>query len=234
MDTLIHCLSELNIDIDDEQVSLFNRYYDLLILRNREMNLTSVTEREDVILKHFVDSIALLKYYDPSDKDIIDVGSGAGFPGVPLGIMCRSCRIVLLDSSGKKVSFLNDLVGELGLPGVTAIHGRAEELAHDIHFRDRFDAAVSRAVSNLSTLSEYCLPFVNNNGVFISYKSGNIDDELLNAGNAVDKLNGRIGSVEKFTIPGSDYSRSFVFIDKIGNTPDMYPRRAGIPSRKPL
>ena len=234
MDTLIKCLSELNIEISNNQIELFDRYYDLLIYWNNRFNLTSVTEKEDVLIKHFADSVALLKYVDLTGCTLLDVGSGAGFPGIPLKIMCNSCNVVLLDSLNKRIGFLNEVINDLDLSGINAVHGRAEDLARDPDYREKFDYVTSRAVAGLNTLSEYCLPFIRTGGHFISYKSGDIDNELNESSNAIGILGGRIGNVYRFSIPGTEYERSFVCVDKINRTPDAYPRKAGIPSKKPL
>ncbi len=234
MNTLEKCLSQLNIGISNEQIALFNMYYDLLVFWNKKFNLTSITDREEVFIKHFADSIALIKYADPSGKYLIDVGSGAGFPGVPIKIMCDTCNVVLLDSLSKRIGFLNEIIRELSLTDIIAVHGRAEDVSRDRSFREKFDFVTSRAVANLSTLSEYCLPFVRCGGYFVSYKSDNIDDELNESSNAINVVGGKIKNVNKFCIPGTDYGRSLIFIEKIKNTPAIYPRKAGVPSRKPL
>ena len=234
MDRFISCLSQMNIDIDDEQLDLFERYYEMLISWNEKINLTSITDREDVYFKHFADSICILRYIDLSGKTVFDVGTGGGFPGIPIKIMCPECKVTLLDSLQKRVGFLNEVISSLELSGIQALHGRAEDVAFDKRFRESSDVCVSRAVANLRTLSEYCLPFVNKNGFFISYKSGSIDDELTEAGNAISVLGGQTDSVEKFSIPGTDYDRSLVFIKKIKNTDKRYPRKAGTPQKKPI
>ena len=227
-------LTEWNINISEEQIDLFERYYDLLVSWNEKINLTSITGKEDVYIKHFADSISLLSKTDLSGKSLIDVGTGAGFPAVPIKIMCPDCKIVLADSLNKRISFLNELISELGLTDICAIHGRAEDLGSDRQYREKFDVAVSRAVANLSTLSEYCLPFVKKEGIFVSYKSGKVDDELPGVENAVKILGGKIKEVVKFSIPYTDYERSFVFISKIKETGKKYPRKAGTPSKDPL
>jgi len=234
MDTLIKCLSELNIEISNNQIELFDRYYELLICWNNKFNLTSITDKEDVIVKHFVDSTALLKYVDLSGCTLLDVGSGAGFPGIPLKIMCNSCSVVLLDSLNKRIGFLNEVIKDLGLSGINAVHGRAEDLARDQAYREKFDYVTSRAVASLSILSEYCLPFVRIGGQFISYKSGDVDTELIDSSHAFNILGGRIGNVYRFCIPGTEYERSFICAEKSTRTPDAYPRKAGMPSKKPL
>ena len=227
-------MGQLNIDISDKQLDLFERYYEMLISWNEKINLTSITDREDVYFKHFADSICILRYIDLSGKTVFDVGTGGGFPGIPIKIMCPECKVTLLDSLQKRVGFLNEVISSLELSGIEALHGRAEDVAFDKRFRESSDVCVSRAVANLRTLSEYCLPFVNKNGFFISYKSGSIDDELTEAGNAISVLGGQTDSVEKFSIPGTDYDRSLVFIKKIKNTDKRYPRKAGTPQKKPI
>ena len=234
MELLRSCLSEWNIGIDRKQEDLFLRYYDLLIEWNNKINLTAITDKDDVIIKHFTDSISILKYIDPAKKTIIDIGTGAGFPGIPIKIICPSCKVVLLDSLNKRIGFLNEVISSLGLSDIECIHGRAEDIAKDSDHREKYDIVVSRAVSRLNILSEYCLPFVNIDGLFISYKSGSIDEELEEASGAVLKLGGSMGSVERFRLPNSDLERSLVIIKKTGHTMDKYPRKAGVPERKPL
>lgn len=234
MNSFLDCMGQLNIDISDKQLDLFERYYEMLISWNEKINLTSITDREDVYFKHFADSICILRYIDLSGKTVFDVGTGGGFPGIPIKIMCPECKVTLLDSLQKRVGFLNEVISSLELSGIEALHGRAEDVAFDKRFRESSDVCVSRAVANLRTLSEYCLPFVNKNGFFISYKSGSIDDELTEAGNAISVLGGQTDSVEKFSIPGTDYDRSLVFIKKIKNTDKRYPRKAGTPQKKPI
>ena len=234
MELLRKCLARWNIDIDDTKLDMFEEYYKLLISWNDKINLTSVTKKDDVIIKHFTDSLALLNYLDISGKNIIDIGTGAGFPGIPLKIMCPSCNIVLLDSLNKRVSFLDKVINTLGLSGIHAVHGRAEELAFDIDYRERFDLAVSRAVADLRVLAEYCLPFVDLSGLFISYKGGNIEEELSGSIHSISILGGSFDRIEKFLLPATDIERSFVFISKIQNTSDRFPRKAGRPLKKPL
>ncbi len=234
MDLLKKCLEKWNIDIDDDKVRKFTRYYELLIEWNKKINLTSIVEKDDVVVKHFVDSIALIRFTDLTDLSVIDVGTGAGFPGIPLKIMVPDCNIVLLDSLNKRIGFLQNVIEELGLEKIETVHGRAEDTAHVSEHREKYDIVLSRAVANLSTLSEYCLPFVKDGGIFVSYKSGNSEEEINGSDNALSKLGGIIERVEKFSLPGSDYDRSLVFVKKIKKTPSCYPRKAGTPSRKPL
>ena len=199
------------------------------------MNLTAITEFEDVLEKHFLDSIAVARFVDMTgDLSVIDLGTGAGFPGMPLKIMFPNLKITLADSLNKRILFLNEVIDALGLEGVTTVHGRAEDLAADQNYREKYDYCVSRAVANLSTLSEYCLPFVKVGGSFISYKSGEIEEELSAAKKAIFLLGGQVKEVIPFRLDGTDINRSFVMIEKVKKTPKAYPRKSGIPSKKPL
>lgn len=243
MEQLRKSAIQLGIELSDEQINKFQKYYEMLIETNKVMNLTAITGKEEVILKHFVDSISIvkvlpdmIKYIDSDDISIkiLDLGTGAGFPGIPLKIVFPAIDIVLLDSLNKRINFLNSVIDELQLSGINAIHGRAEEMARNKEYREKFDLCVSRAVANLSTLSEYCLPFVKINGKFISYKASEIEEEVDNAGNALKILGGNLTTVKKITLPESDIERSFVIIDKVKNTPKTYPRKAGTASKNPL
>ncbi len=234
MDLLKKCFDELGIDIDEIKISQFSRYYDLLISWNEKFNLTSITDKDDVIIKHFVDSVILLKYMVLSGKSVLDVGTGAGFPGIPLKIMCPDISLVLVDSLNKRITFLDEVISELGLLGCETVHSRAEDLALNKDFRDGFDIVTSRAVAGLNVLTEYCLPFVKKEGLFISYKSGKVDEEIAQAKNAIKTLGGISGSLYEYTLPQSDIGRSLVCIRKISYTPKQFPRKAGIPSKKPL
>ena len=240
MNKLVSICNQINIEISDNQIKCFEKYYELLIEKNKVMNLTAITEKEDVIVKHFIDSIALIPYLLDkgininSELSIIDIGTGAGFPGLPLKIMMPDVKFTLLDSLNKRVSFLNDVIDELNLTGINAIHGRAEDFASDKMYRENYDICVSRAVANLSTLSEYCIPFVKRDGYFISYKAGESEEEINGSKNAIKILGGKINTVEEFILPGTDASRVFVFIKKIDCTDKKYPRKAGVPAKKPL
>ena len=230
-----HGLSELNICLSDEQKSHFIKYYEMLVEKNKVMNLTAITEFDEVIEKHFLDSLALSTIMDLHQSlYVLDLGTGAGFPGIPLKIAFPELNIVLMDSLQKRVKFLQEVIDELGLTDIQAIHGRAEETGRNKLYREQFDLCVSRAVANITTLSEYCLPFVKEGGRFISYKSSSIDEELEEGKKGIFLLGGKVSDLHKFQLPDSDLQRSFVVIDKVKKTPKAYPRKAGTPSKDPL
>lgn len=229
----INMLKEIGVTLTEKQVDQFMKYYEMLVEKNKVMNLTSITEFDEVIEKHFVDSLQIAQYVDLTQEvSIIDIGTGAGFPGIPLKIAFPEIKVTLLDSLNKRINFLNEVIDELGLEKITALHGRAEDYGKNGAYREQFDYCVSRAVANMSSLSEYCLPFVKVGGSFIPYKSGNIDEELEQAKKAVFLLGGKIEKVEKFAL--SEAQRSFVFIKKEKNTAKKYPRKAGLPTKEPL
>ena len=228
-------LNELGIILTDKQRQQFDKFYELLVEWNKVMNLTGITDYEEVNEKHFVDSLSIVKAIDmESVQSVIDVGTGAGFPGIPLKIAFPHLKVVLLDSLNKRINFLNEVIAQLGLTDIKTIHGRAEDYAKQAEYRENFDLCVSRAVANLSTLSEYCLPYVSMNGMFVPYKSGEIDEELENSKKAVKILGGKIENVVKFQLPGTEIGRSFVKVRKIANTNKKYPRKAGLPAKEPL
>ena len=221
--------------VEKRHACQFLKYYEMLIEKNKVMNLTAITEFEEVVDKHFADSLSLVRSGRSIEKaSIIDVGTGAGFPGIPLKILYPEMKLTLLDSLNKRIGFLQEVVDELQLRNVTLIHGRAEDVARNPEHREKYDMAVSRAVSNLATLSEYCIPFVKKGGSFIAYKSEKTEEELGLADKAVRVLGGKIEAVESFVLPGTDYVRTLVVIDKIGNTGNKYPRKAGLPSKDPI
>lgn len=228
-------LNTFGVSLTEKQIHQFLRYYELLVDKNQVVNLTAITEYEDVLKKHFVDSISLVKAMDLSnDLSIIDVGTGAGFPGLALRIAYPNLKVTLLDSLNKRIQFLNEVIDALGLTGVDTVHGRAEDFAKPGKLREKYDLCVSRAVANLSTLCEYCLPFVKVGGLFVSYKSEKISEELASANNAVFILGGRVERQVEFMLPDSEVYRNLVLIKKEKESPAKYPRKAGLPAKDPL
>lgn len=235
LDSFQNDLEELHISLEEQQLHQFMLYYDLLLEWNQVMNLTAITDFDEVCKKHFIDSLSLIKAYDVNKKtNVIDIGTGAGFPGIPLKIAFPDLEITLLDSLNKRVSFLNTVIDNLGLKDIEVYHGRAEDFAKKENFRERFDLCVSRAVSNLATLSEYCIPYVKIDGYFISYKSEKLVEELEDAEHAISLLGGKIENQVTFQIPHSDIGRNLLVIHKIRKTPESYPRKAGLPLKKPI
>ncbi len=233
-------LKELHIELSDHQMEQFITYYEMLVETNKVMNLTSITEFDEVIKKHFVDSLCLVKAFDngaayfDENRKVIDIGTGAGFPGIPLKIAFPKLEITLLDSLNKRVGFLQNVISTLQLDGIEAVHGRAEDFAKPEMLREKFDLCVSRAVANLSTLSEYCIPYVKVGGKFISYKSEKLDEELKSAEHAIQTLGGQVIQQVDFILPGSNIYRNLCVIEKKEVTPAKYPRKAGSPLKKPL
>lgn len=228
-------LKELDITLSEKQQAQFYRYYELLVEWNKVMNLTGITEYEEVNEKHFIDSLSLVKVLDISKiNTVIDIGTGAGFPGIPLKIAFPHLKVTLLDSLNKRIKYLDAVIDELELKDIHTIHGRAEEYARKEEYREKYDLAVSRAVANLSTLSEYCVPYVKVGGMFVPYKSGEIDEEVKAAQTAIKVLGGKQTEVVKFTLPGSDINRSFVKIQKVKSTGKKFPRKAGLPAKEPI
>lgn len=228
-------LNELGVRLNDIQKEQFDRYYELLVEWNRVMNLTGITDYDEVNLKHFTDSLTIVRINNMENvPTLIDIGTGAGFPGLPIKIAFPHIKVILLDSLNKRIKFLDKVIDELNLDNVFTLHGRAEDYAKKVEYREQFDTCVSRAVANLSTLSEYCLPFVKEGGNFISYKSAESDEEISHSEKAINLLGGKINRVEKFVLPGSDMRRALVKIDKVKSTPKKYPRKAGMPGKEPL
>jgi 16S rRNA (guanine527-N7)-methyltransferase len=238
---MIKDFSSFDIKLTGKQIDQFDKYYQLLIKWNEVMNLTAITEFSDVCKLHFVDSISGSKYFDFSKKDysLVDIGTGAGFPGIPLKIVFPDLHITLLDSLNKRLNFLNEVIDQLGLNekgSIKTLHGRAEDYCtvKEGSLRESFDIAVSRAVANMSTLSEYCLPYVKVGGSFIAYKSEKAQEELKNAKGAIHLLGGKLVATEEFLLPDTDVSRTICIVEKKENTSKKYPRKAGVPSKQPL
>lgn len=235
VDNFRKSLEQLQIELTDKQIRQFLQYYEILIEWNSFMNLTGITEYNEVVNKHFIDSLSLIKVLDVSKSvNVLDMGTGAGFPGIPLKIAFPNLKIVLLDSLNKRIKFLNEVILRLNLENITAIHGRAEDFGKNPLYREQFDLVVSRAVANLTTLSEYCIPYVKKDGYFISYKSGTIQEELEQSKRAIKILGAKLTKVETFILPETEIERSLVMIQKKKETPNIYPRSAGKPSKEPI
>ena len=223
----------INIEMNNEQAEKFYKYMKLLIEWNEKINLTAITEENEIILKHFIDSLTVLKYINQTDR-IIDVGTGAGFPGIPIAIMMSNTKITLLDSLNKRINFLNDVIKELELKNIETIHSRSEDCGKDISKREYYDIAIARAVANLTTLSEYLLPFVKIGGKMICMKGSEVGEELKNADFAIKELGGEITLKDEFCLPNSDIKRNIIVAKKVQYTPKKYPRKAGLPSKEPI
>lgn len=232
---LINALKQLHIEVENETISKFERHMKLVLEWNEKVNLTAITDADDFIKKHFVDSVLCANFDEITKADtIIDVGTGAGFPGVPLAVLFPQKQFVLMDSLGKRIKILDEIVNELGLLNISTVHARAEDLARKKEYREKFDVCVSRAVANLAVLSEYCLPFVNIGGAFISYKGPDAYEELKQAEKAIEILGGEAGSIKKMEIDDFDLNHNIIIINKKRRTPDKYPRKAGIPAKEAI
>ena len=230
-----NAFEKIGIALSERQVWQFERYYEMLIQKNEVMNLTAITEFGEVVQKHFLDSLMIRRLMEPkAGERWLDLGTGAGFPGIPLKIVHPEPKLVLLDSLSKRVKFLQEVIEGLELKEITAVHGRAEELARKTEYREQFDCCVSRAVANLASLSEYCLPFVRVGGCFVPYKSEKIQEEVRGAEKAVRILGGKIERQEEFMLPESDIYRCLLCIRKERQTPEKYPRKAGTPTKEPI
>ena len=225
--------NKININLTEEQIDKFYKYMKLLLEWNEKINLTAITDENEIILKHFIDSLTSLKYIKENDN-IIDVGTGAGFPGIPIAIMMPNTKITLLDSLNKRINFLNEVIKELNLKNVETIHSRSEDCGKDILYREKYDISIARAVANLSTLSEYLLPFVKIDGKMICMKGSEVEEELNNSKYAIKELGGEISLQDEFCLPDTYIKRNIIVIKKIKYTPKLYPRKAGLPSKEPL
>ena len=234
-DFLRDSLEKIGYNATDLQCEQLNSFHKLLCEWNEFMNLTGITEYDEVVIKHFVDSLAVNCVYSFKKTDrVVDIGTGAGFPGIPLKIMYPNTDFTLLDSLNKRIKFLDEVIRQTSLKNIETLHGRAEDYAKNRDYREKFDVCVSRAVANLSTLSEYCLPYVKVGGCFIAYKAGQLDEELKASERAVKLLGGEIADVHKLTLPDTDIDRTFVVIKKTAATSKKYPRKAGLPAKEPL
>ena len=226
-------VNEINVDTTENQISKFYDYMNLLLEWNEKINLTAITKPDEIILKHFVDCLTIQKYIC-NNKKLVDIGTGAGFPGIPLAIINEKNNFVLVDSLNKRINFLNDVKEKLKLENVDTVHSRAEEFCQNKIYREKFDIAVSRAVANLSVLAEYLLPAVKVGGKIICMKGNQIEDELNDAKFALKELGGKVKLKEEFCLPGTDMKRNIIIIDKVKETPKKYPRKAGTPAKQPL
>lgn len=234
METIFKNLAQkIDVELSDEQVNKFFVYKDLLKEWNQKINLTAIDDDMGIILKHFIDSLTIEKYIN-NGTTLVDVGTGAGFPGIPIKIANKSISVTLVDSLNKRINFLNEVIGRTNLEKIRCIHGRAEDVSRETLMRENFDYATARAVANLSTLAELCLPFVKIGGEFICMKGNNIKEELSEAQKSINVLGGEIISTEKIVLPETDIERNIVIIKKVKSTPPKYPRKAGTPAKEPI
>lgn len=232
---LASALGGLGLEPGEAQLDQLLSFYEMVVEKNKVMNLTAITEYAEFLCKHFIDSLVICRKLELSKiTHMIDIGTGAGFPGIPIKILFPEIQVLLLDSLNKRVNFLNEVIGALGLSGIRATHSRAEELAGKPEYREKFELCVSRAVANLATLSEYCLPYVAVGGQFVAYKSGNVEAEIKEAAYAIRTLGGEVSEIESFCLPGTEIERSLLHIKKNKRTPKSFPRSAGMPAKSPL
>lgn len=235
LDSFKKGLEDLKISLSEEQMDQFIKYYELLIEKNKVMNLTTITDFNEVVEKHFLDSLSLVKVMDMSKvQTVLDMGTGAGFPGIPIKIAFPHVNITLVDSVNKKIEFIRESADKIGLHNIETKHGRVEDLGHDEKYREQYDLVVSRAVASLPSLVEYCLPFAKVGGAFLSYKSGKVDEELDSAKKAIQVLGGNLVKDERFQIPGTEMERAFLLIKKEKPCAKKYPRKAGTPTKTPI
>ncbi len=231
---LIEGSRQMGINLTGEQISAFKDFYDFLMQENKKYNLTAIKGEKEAAVKHFLDSLACVKFFNFEKKVVVDLGTGPGFPGIPLKIYCPCMKLILLDSIRKKVDFLTSLIEKMGFSGTEALWERAENIGANPRYREKADIVISRAVAPLNVLAELCLPLVKKGGFFIALKGPNIDHELENAKKAVDLMGGIVERVENFILPIIPEERAIIFIQKAGHTPEGYPRRAGIPAKRPI
>lgn len=224
---------EFGVELENSQVNAFMKYMDMLKEWNKRINLTAIEEDEEIVVKHFLDSMSIIPYIESNDTRLIDIGTGAGFPGIPVKICRGNVKVTLLDSLEKRINFLKEVISSLGLQGIDAVHGRAEDFGQNPQYREKFDYAVARAVASLPVLLEYCLPFVKTGGLFIAMKGSNIEEVDLSS-KALEILGGEIENIYTLVIPSSDIKRNIITVRKLRQTPTKYPRKAGKPSKVPL
>lgn len=225
--------NKINIMFTEEQIIQFYKYMNLLIEWNKKINLTSIEEPQEIILKHFIDSLTINSYIE-DNQTLVDVGTGAGFPGIPIKIYRPNVKIVLVDSLNKRINFLNEVIKELNLKDIETVHSRVEDFGKNSKYRESFDIVTARAVSNLAVLSEYLVPLTKIGGNCICMKGNEVEEECNNAKNAIKILGGKISKIDTFKLPESNISRNIIVIQKTNKTPNKYPRKAGIPSKEPL
>jgi len=235
VDTLLKGLRDLDITLNQEQISKFIKYKSLLIEWNERINITAITDKDEIDIKHFLDSLTPVttKLFEGNVK-VIDIGTGGGFPGIPLKIYNEKLNVTLLDSLNKRIVFLNEVIKSLGFNDIEAVHGRAEELGRKVEFREQYDISISRAVATLNTLSEYCIPFVKVGGYFISMKGPDVEEELKDAKRGIEILGGKVVEVKSLRLPQSDIIHTLIIVEKIKETPTKYPRAGGKPKKNPL
>lgn len=224
---------QIGIELTEEQLEKFYLYMNILLEWNEKINLTAITNEEEIILKHFVDSLTINKYIEDS-KSLIDVGTGAGFPGIPIKILREDLKVTLLDSLNKRINFLNEVIEKLDLKNIECIHGRAEEFGKNKNYREKYDFATSRAVANMSTLSEYLIPFVKVGGKVLAMKGDKAEEELEEAKKAIKLLGGKVENIDNFYLPDSDIKRNIIIIKKIEKTERKFPRKPGMPAKEPI
>lgn len=226
-------LKKINIEISEEQCMQFYNYMNLLIKWNEKINLTAIIEPEDIILKHFIDSLTINKHIEKNSK-IADIGTGAGFPGIPLKILNKENKIVLIDSLNKRINFLNDVIEKNNLTNIYTIHSRVEDIGHNVKYRNKFDIVTARAVAPLNVLLEYMLPLLKIGGRCICMKGPNVEEELKQSQNAIEILGGKVEVVNQITLPDSDNKRTIIIVKAVKQLPNRYPRKAGVPTGSPL
>lgn len=234
IELLIEGAKEYGISLSDEQINKFSRYAQLIVEWNEKMNLTAITDQKDIVIKHFLDSLSMSTLVSENDKSLIDVGTGAGFPGIPIKIIRKDIKVTLLDSLEKRIKFLKEVCVYLDLDNITQMHGRAEDFGANNIYREQYDIATARAVANLSVLLEYCLPLVKIGGIFVAMKGPDVNDEVKDAKKALDILGGKVEQIKSFILPNSDNERTLVVIRKYRQTPTNYPRKSGKPARQPI